>query len=222
MSNPAIPSTAKNNKTWWQAWRFILIPYLAVLIAGLAVIELRTGWICCTGGFGSRLPLFVAVFNWVFHPAKMEYVAASPLRADQQLRRADLTVDADLEPYLRIYLPSTESRVGWFLINDVPAGQAILPQNLTQLPAPKPESNSCVVVIRITGPVALTNQLKPADKLTLVSSNSAATYEGTVLADIDAKTITNSAADQKKPEPSGGADPKSKSPATNHPAGPTE
>jgi hypothetical protein len=194
------PRPIANDK---KAWLLYFI-YIIVLLSGLIIIECRNGWFWRTGGIRSRVPSAVALFNWVFLPEKMEYTATSLLKANQQIRRTDLAVRPELDKFLWEYLPALESRVGKYLKTDVAVGEPILSQNLSVEPIIKAETNSCLVVIRINGPLLITNLLRPEAKVALIVSNLSEQIEGTVVADLWEKPAPVSTGEAKSREKKGG------------------
>src|SRR5882724_3421505 len=83
-------------KTFRQEWHIEVRIYAEILLLGLLIIELRNGTLL-SRSFASRVPLLAAAANSTFHPERMQYVAASYLNANHQLRQSDLAFHPRLD-----------------------------------------------------------------------------------------------------------------------------
>src|SRR4051812_49091004 len=122
-----------------EAWDRLVVGYIVLLILGLLVIELRLGPIGGERRYADRAPSLAAVFNWMFWPARMRYVAASDLKKNHRLQREDFTFHPELDKSLYGFLPKPEAIVDRYLTSDVMAGQPLLPANISSIPPIAPD-----------------------------------------------------------------------------------
>lgn len=179
-----------------EAWHRLVVGYIVLLLLGLLVIELRLG---PRGGgwrFAERGPSLAAVFNWMFWPARMHYVAAGDLKKNHHLQREDLTFHPDLDKSLYGFLRKPEEIVDRYLSSDIVAGQPLLPANVSSLPPIAPASGTYTVAVHLPLSSSSLKLIEPKSKVWLMPANSTEKLEGTVESGRWEKPV----ADAKKPE----------------------
>src|ERR1700738_46719 len=90
---------------WLSLFLFWSFRYPFCIIAvGLLVIEVRTGWTIIRHPC-SNFPTVVALFDRVFWPERLLYVASADLHRGHMHVETDLAVGSNVRSYLRSYLP---------------------------------------------------------------------------------------------------------------------
>jgi hypothetical protein len=164
----------------------LTIAYIAVLLAGLAIIESRIGWSILSSNRGSDFPTIVAVTHFLFTPDSMQYVAASDLKKGHELEETDLAADPKLAGYLLTYLPMKNSRVGKNLQRDVTAGQPIRPEDLGSSPPITPEKGAYIVRLLLRQQPSAPHLLESQASVTLSFPTTTEKLAGTVVSSVKA------------------------------------
>jgi hypothetical protein len=164
---------------WLSLFLFWNFRYPFCIIAvGLLVIEVRTGWTIIRHPC-SNFPTVVAIFDRVFWPERLQYVASSDLHRGHMLVETDLAVGSNVRSYLRPYLPVKSSLIGKYLLTDVGKNTPLNEKNLTANLPVRPENGTIVHVRLKQKPAA--DFLEPPNVVTLSSTAGSGKVEGIVI-----------------------------------------
>jgi hypothetical protein len=172
--------TTSSRRARWNWKLSCLVLYFLVGITGWVGIELRVGPIWSDGKIVERLPLFVAVYNWLLHPERMQYVATSDLKMNHQLRRDDFTFPPKVE-VLYNYFPRVDDIKGKYLKKNIAAGKSISLEDVSPLPTVDPEPDSYTVTVRLNKQAIPKGLVEAKSAVVIAPLNSTDRLQGTVL-----------------------------------------
>lgn len=182
----------KNINGWLPIFLFWNLRYpICIVAVGLFVIEVRTGWTIIRHPW-SKFPTVVAIFDRVFLPEKLQYVASADLQRGHLLVYTDLAIGAHVRSYLRPYLPLESSLIGKYLSTDVRKNTPLNDKDLTSRLPIHPE-NGTIVNVRLKQETAAAF-LEPSKVVTLSSTVGPGKVEGIVIGTSSDEPSSKSAA----------------------------
>jgi hypothetical protein len=165
----------------WARKVLCVLIYLGILALCLFVIEVRVDEpVWRNGKISERIPLFVAIFNWVFHPERMQYVATSDMKMNHQLLRSDFTFPMKSEALCN-YFPRIDDIKGKYLKKDITAGRAIYLKDLSPVPVIDPQPDTYTVNIRLSKQGSPKHFLEPQSVVLITPLDAGDKLQGIVL-----------------------------------------
>jgi hypothetical protein len=165
---------------WTWKWKWCVLVYFVIFVGAWWVIERRAGPVWRDGKIADRIPLFVALYNWVCHPDRMQYVATATMQMNHQLHRSDFTFPTKSEAFYN-YFPRVDDIKGKYLKKGITAGEAILLTNLSPDPIIDPQPDTYIVNIRVTKPTIPKGFVEAKSTIVISAKDSTDKLEGTVL-----------------------------------------